>query len=464
MKNNKLLKASSFYFIGNIFDKAVAFITVPIFTRLLSASDYGITTTYLSWISILSVIITLSLGNSIRTAAYDYARDIDSYISSIFSLGTVSAVIITLVLSIGSIITNTSVPVKFIVLCCIQAYASSILSTIQWRYMMEVNYIKRTLIQCLPNLLIILLSIVLIKEMENDKFLGRIYSYVVVYVLFALIYLVYYLFKGHTIFNKNYWKYALNFSLPVIFHSLSVVILSQSDRTMITWLKDASETGIYGLAYQFGMIPLVFTSTLENVWIPWFAEKMRNNDKKSINQMVKPYINFIMILCVSIMLVAPEVLKLMTTREYYSAIYMIAPVILAIFLMFLASVSLDLEYYLQRTKTIAFNTLIAALVNIALNLIYIPSFGGTAAAYTTVVAYGISFFMHYVVAKKLDKELFPMKVYIIPITGMVIFTLLTILLMNYPIVRWGISGVLGCLCVIMGHKYIKIKRNKGNRL
>ena len=97
-------------------------------------------------------------------------------------------------------------------------------------------------------------------------------------------------------------------------------------------------------------------------------------------------------------------------------------------------------------------------------MIYIPSFGGTAAAYTTVVAYGISFFMHYVVAKKLDKELFPMKVYIIPITGMVIFTLLTILLMNYPIVRWGISGVLGCLCVIMGHKYIKIKRNKGNRL
>ena len=45
MKNNKLLKASSFYFIGNIFDKVLfAFITVPIFTRLLSASDYGITT------------------------------------------------------------------------------------------------------------------------------------------------------------------------------------------------------------------------------------------------------------------------------------------------------------------------------------------------------------------------------------------------------------------------------------
>ena len=73
------------------------------------------------------------------------------------------------------------------------------------------------------------------------------------------------------------------------------------------------------------MIPLCFHFyTLKMFGYHGLLRKMRNNDKKSINQMVKPYINFIMILCVSIMLVAPEVLKLMTTREYYSAIYMIA--------------------------------------------------------------------------------------------------------------------------------------------
>ena len=58
MKEKKILKAGTLYFIGNIFDKAVAFITVPIFTRMLSTSDYGVTTTYLSWVSILTVIIT----------------------------------------------------------------------------------------------------------------------------------------------------------------------------------------------------------------------------------------------------------------------------------------------------------------------------------------------------------------------------------------------------------------------
>ena len=47
-KKKTLLKASSLYFLGNIFDKAIAFITIPIFTRLLSTEDYGIIGTYLS--------------------------------------------------------------------------------------------------------------------------------------------------------------------------------------------------------------------------------------------------------------------------------------------------------------------------------------------------------------------------------------------------------------------------------
>ena len=91
----KSIRASVFYFIGNIFDKAIAFITVPIFTRLLSTADYGITSTYLSWVSVLSVVITLSLGESARNGVVEYSNDKDSFMSSIISLGTISALVIT---------------------------------------------------------------------------------------------------------------------------------------------------------------------------------------------------------------------------------------------------------------------------------------------------------------------------------------------------------------------------------
>ena len=72
-----ILKTGSFYLFGNIFDKAVAFITMPIFTHLLSTDDYGISSTYLSWVSILAVIITLSVGNSVRMGVVDFKESAD---------------------------------------------------------------------------------------------------------------------------------------------------------------------------------------------------------------------------------------------------------------------------------------------------------------------------------------------------------------------------------------------------
>lgn len=87
--NNHNTKAGFFYLFGNLFNKAIAFITIPIFTRLMSTSDYGIVNTYMSWVTILSVIVGLSLGNSIRNAHVDYKNDMDGYLSSIFFLSLI---------------------------------------------------------------------------------------------------------------------------------------------------------------------------------------------------------------------------------------------------------------------------------------------------------------------------------------------------------------------------------------
>ena len=59
--NVSLKKASTFYLIGSLFNKGIGFITVPIFTRILTLSDYGIVTTYNSWVSIISMFISLAL-------------------------------------------------------------------------------------------------------------------------------------------------------------------------------------------------------------------------------------------------------------------------------------------------------------------------------------------------------------------------------------------------------------------
>lgn len=461
--NAKLVKAGSLYFIGNIFDKAVAFITVPIFTRMLSTSDYGVITTYLSWVSILTVVITLSLGNSIRTAVIDFKDDTNGYMSSVFTLGTISATMISAIICIASLSMEVDHSnFKVILCCCAQAYATSIIQAIQWKYMLDVRYLARTALQSIPNIVAVILSVFMINIMKDNKYLGRVYAGTVVYFLLSIVYLIYYWKKGKKFVNFDYWKYALGFSLPIIFHSLSTVILAQADRTMITWLRSSADTGIYSLAYQFGMVPQVFTTTFENIWIPWFSVKMQFNDKMEIKRMVKPYINTVALLCCGIMLVAPEVLKLMTTEAYHSAAYIISPVVLGIFLMFIASVSIDLEYYLKKTKTIAINTVIAAIVNLIANYLFIPRYGAMAAAYTTVASYAVSFFMHYCVVKKIEPNLFEFKIYIVPLVITILFSIISNILMDQIVIRWCIGIVLGSIFFFNAIKMMKLKPIKTN--
>ena len=53
--------------------------------------------------------------------------------------------------------------------------------------------------------------------------------------------------KSKPIFNKKYWKFGLKYSLPIVPHGISQVLLSQFDRIMIRAIVGNSEAGIYSI-------------------------------------------------------------------------------------------------------------------------------------------------------------------------------------------------------------------------
>lgn len=449
---NKNTIAGSFYLIGNLFNKAIVFLTIPVFTRLLTTSEYGMVSTYISWVTIVGTFIGLSLGSSIRTAFVDFKQNINAYISSIMFLSTLNFIVTSFLIIVITYLFAPQIDRILVMFCLIQAFMTCVINTISIKYMMELQYIKRTILLALPNVLVVILSIIFILLIDKDKYMGRIFAYVLVYLFIGLGYLVKALIEGNKLICLRYWKYALKFSLPLIFHGMSVVLLSQVDRTMITTIRNASETGIYSLVYSFSMIALVVTSSMESVWIPWFTNKMQINDKESINNNVVLYIEIVMVTVIGIMFVAPEVLKFMTPEEYWNGKILLPPIILASFFMFLYSISVDLEYYCKSTKIIATNTIIAAIINIVLNLIFIPYYGALAAAFTTVFSYMVSFGIHYKAARKLDNKLFPFKLYIKPILIMGSAVISSYIMMNYGVVRWGLAIFGFCLYVFISYK------------
>ena len=85
---SKVVKSAVWYTASNLLVKAVGFITIPIFTRLLTKAEYGIYNNYLAGLAVMTVVVSLTLEATIISAKREYADDLDSYVFSMMVLSS----------------------------------------------------------------------------------------------------------------------------------------------------------------------------------------------------------------------------------------------------------------------------------------------------------------------------------------------------------------------------------------
>ena len=59
-KRKKITAIIGWQLIGRLFVEGISFVAAPIFTRLLSPADYGQTSTFTTWVSLLQLIVVAS--------------------------------------------------------------------------------------------------------------------------------------------------------------------------------------------------------------------------------------------------------------------------------------------------------------------------------------------------------------------------------------------------------------------
>ena len=82
-EKNKAVKASMGYTLGNYLIRGLGFITIPIFSRLLSPTDFGLYNTFLAYEGIVYILIGLALNGSFKNAKNRFKNEIDQYTSSV---------------------------------------------------------------------------------------------------------------------------------------------------------------------------------------------------------------------------------------------------------------------------------------------------------------------------------------------------------------------------------------------
>ena len=454
-KSIEMKKASTYYLFGTLFNKGIAFFTVPIFTRLLATSDYGIVTTYNSWIAILAMVVGFALHTGIRIAFIDYKDQMKDFMATTTTFTLLSGGILSTIVLFFSHLVEVNISRTLIILCLFQSVSAALIEDYSMYLMMQYKYKFRTALMVLPNLLSVILSVITIKFiLSSNLYLGMIIPTSITIMFFGLMVCVLVYSNSQRLLNKVFLKYALSFSAPLILHGIALNILSQSDRTMITWLANSSQTGIYSLVYNFSMIATVITTSLEGIWVPWFYKQLQEKEYKKINTIAKDYINLMAYCLIGVIMVGPEVIKLLASSNYWDGIKIIPPVVISNFVIFAYTLYVNIEHYHKRTRGITVNTVTAAIINIILNYLLIPRYGYIAAAFTTVVSYIVSFLLHGIKSKKLEPELYPLTFFCIPVIEIASASILFYIFVDNLFIRWGLVFLFELLMLVKEWKRV----------
>ncbi len=87
-------KATIWYTVCNMLQKIAAFLIIPFLTRMLSISEYGLYSVFLSWMDIIEIIATMKIyGNGYVAGLVRYSDDQDRYTCSIQFVSVVAILI-----------------------------------------------------------------------------------------------------------------------------------------------------------------------------------------------------------------------------------------------------------------------------------------------------------------------------------------------------------------------------------
>lgn len=443
LKKKDFAEAGALYFIATLFNKGIGFVTVPIFSRILTTSDYGTVTTFNSWVSMISVFISLALYNAVRNSFVDMDdKERPHFLSTIITFTGLVFLTVMGVCVVATVFVPRNINTALIFMCIIQSFGYALINDYSYYLMMRYRYKFRAALMVLPGLISVVLSIFAILFILKDNlYLGRIVPTTAVYGIFAIVVLMAVYSKTKPELNLDYLKYGLKIALPLVLHSIALQILSQSDRVMITSLRNAAETGVYSLVYNLSMIATVITTSLDGIWVPWFTGKLKERKIREINVLAMDYVHLMTYAMVALILVGPEILKIFADQRYWEGMSIIPPIALANYMIFMYTMYVYIEHYYKKTVYITKNTLIAAGLNVILNFILIPKYGYVAAAYTTLASYFVAFILHLRYAKKIEPDIYPLKMFALPLLHVGGAIILYYPLLNFWTLRWGILFV-----------------------
>lgn len=386
-RSKNFIKDIFIFAIGGVGSKLLLFLLVPLYTNILTREEYGtadlVSTVAELIIPFLSVVIYEAV---LRFGLSKYERKEDVLLVALF-------------VWLGSWL------VGLLIIPATRLYSE----LFEWRWYLYfyinvsigsfifLNYIKVKNMNKLFSLINIVQAAMLVglNVLFLIVFKWNVNGYLLSSILSVGLPLIVVILVGKVIPDlKNartdyqLFKRMIKYSFPLILNNVSWWVIHSSDKIMLELMVGVGALGIYIVVTKIPSLINVVINIVSSAWNISATKEMEDtNNAKFYSDVFNLLTFFVFLACISIVFVLKPFMSIYVGQEFseawqYTPLLLVSAVFSAI-----SSYCGSLYDALKKSVHNMITTLIAAMINIALNFVFIPSYGIWGAIIGTVIAY-----------------------------------------------------------------------------
>lgn len=391
MKNKSFAKNAFFYMCKTLVQILFPIITLPYISRILGVEkigQYNFATAYVSYFALIANLgiqtYAVRTGSEIR----DDKKQLNAFANEIYTINVISTIAALLLLFL--ILLTSNILAQYIMLASILSITIP-LTTIgtEWIFNIYEDFTYISIRSMIFQAASILLMILFVKKAE-DVF---IYAFITVMASAGANILNYKKASGYfehrIIISSNLKKHLLPI-LILFFSTIASQIYLNADVTMLGILKGDYATGLYTAATKIYSLARNLMATIITIILPRFAFWNLNDKEKylKIGKFVgRGFLSVVLPMSAGMILLGDKLIGLLCGAEYLPAQGSFKILCMAFVFSSLGSFIANMALVVNHEeKTVLIATIAGACINIIGNLIIIPKYSYTGAAFTTLLS------------------------------------------------------------------------------
>ncbi|MEG3224056.1 MAG: hypothetical protein BME94_00670 [Methanobacteriales archaeon Met13] len=385
-----IAKNSSVLLISQVVSYVLTFFSTIYIARYLGTDGFGILSFALAFTGMVSIFADMGLNTLVVREVARNKSLTDKYLTNVLVIKTILAVITALIVIL--VINLLNYPPETILVVYLLAL-SIILNSIYGVFNSIFQAYERMEYQAVGQIInsTTIFGIVLIAIYLNSSVVAFAFNYLIASVVGLVYSVTIYFWKFYlpeVRVDISFWKPALKEAWPYGLIGIFSMIYVWIDSFFLSFFQGNGAVGIYNAAYKLGMV-FLFIPTVFNLSIFPVMSKFYINSQNSLKKTVGKYFDFMVLigtlLAVGTAIMASEIILLVFGASFSDSIIALQILIWSTLFIFLNSPLIQLMSSIDKPGTLSKIVALCMVVNIILNLIFIPRYSYLAASIITVI-------------------------------------------------------------------------------